>query len=237
MSQEDPHAAAALSPEPAGAPQPLSACWSQAGVYGNGTCPELQKFVHCRNCPVYSSAAIQLLDRALPENYRHEWTQHFAQDQRLPKSGSASLILFRIQTEWLALPTHSFQEVAEKRPLHSLPNRPGGIVVGLVNVRGELVTCISLGHLLRIEGTPSLETTRLEYRRLLIVPWANGKVAFPVDEVQGPNRFQPQELKSSSSMLALASARYAQAVLSWQDRTVGLLDPNLLFGNLKGYLA
>ena len=34
----------------------VSDCWNKIGVNGDGTCRELVKFIHCRNCPVYSSA-------------------------------------------------------------------------------------------------------------------------------------------------------------------------------------
>jgi chemotaxis-related protein WspD len=237
MSQEDRLATAALTAALPDTELQVSACWSNSGVYGDGSCPELQKFVHCRNCPVYSAAAVRLLDRPLPDNYRQEWTEHFAEQKQPPEAGNASVILFRIQTEWLALPTHSFQEVAEKRPLHSLPNRRGGIVLGLANVRGELVTCVSLGHLLPIEAMAPLHSVRADYRHLLIVQWEAAKLAFPVDEVHGPNRFHPQDFKSLPSTLTRANPHCAQAVFSWQNRAVGLLDPELLLSSLSRCLA
>jgi len=215
----------------------ITACWSDCGVYGDGSCLELQKFIHCRNCPVYSAAGVRLIDRALPFNYRQEWTQYFAEGKRLPEASNASAILFRLQNEWLALPTHSFQEIAEKRPIHSLPRQPKGIVLGLANVRGELVICISVGHLLQIEKIASLESVRTSYRRLLVVNWEKTKLAFPVDEVHGPHRFHPQELKSPPSTAARANPRYAQGVLHWQNRAVGLLDTDLLISSLNRCLA
>jgi chemotaxis-related protein WspD len=211
----------------------VKACWSDIGVHGDGSCPELQKFVHCRNCPVYSAAGLRLIDRSLPPGYRNEWTRHFAKEKRVPEAGNASAILFRIQSEWLALPTHSFQEIAEKRPIHSVPNRPGGIVLGLANVRGELVICLSLGHLLQIERMASLESVRVDYRRLLVVVWEASKLAFPVHEVHGPHRFHSQELKSTAPTVAHANPRYAQTVLDWENRAVGLLDAELLLSNLN----
>jgi chemotaxis-related protein WspD len=237
MTQDDllPSVAPSTTPTPREAE--LIACWSDSGVYGDGSCPELQHFVHCRNCPVYSSAAARLLDQPLPEYYRREWTQHFALEKRAPEAGSTSLILFRVQSQWLALPTRGFQEVAEKRALHSLPNRSAGILLGLANVRGELVTCVSLGHLLRLQEMPSLAAIRTEYRRLLVVHGEAGKLAFPVDEVRGPNRFHPQELKSPPATLARANPGLAQAVLSWQDQSVGLLDAELLLSSLSRCLA
>lgn len=215
----------------------VTACWSNLGVYGDGSCPELHKFVHCRNCPVYSAAGIRLIDRPLPPNYRHEWTQHFAQEKPFLEAGNASAILFRIQSQWLALPTHSFQEVAEKRPIHSLPHRREGIVLGLANVRGELVICISVGHLLAIESMPSLRSLRENYRRLMVVNWEPSRLAFPVDEVHGPHRFHPQDLQSPPSTMARANPRYTQGVLHWQNRAVGLLDAEFLLSSLHHSLA
>jgi chemotaxis-related protein WspD len=215
----------------------VSGCWSNYGVYGDGSCVELHKFVHCRNCPVYSAAGVRLIDQPLPPNYRQEWTQHFAQEKRLPEAGNASAILFRIQNEWLALPTHSFQEVAEKRPIHSLPHRREGTVLGLANIRGELVICISVGHLLKIESMPSLHALRENYRRLLVVNCEPSRLAFPVDEVHGPHRFHPQELQPPPSTVVRANHRYAQGVLQWQNRTVGLLDVEVLLSSLHQSLA
>src|SRR5215471_7103653 len=97
---------------PENAIQNSEACWQSIGVYGSGQCRELQRFIHCRNCPVYSHSALQLLDRPLPTDYRTEWAAHFAKEQKLAPPTKTSAVLFRIDAEWLALPTYAFQEVA-----------------------------------------------------------------------------------------------------------------------------
>jgi chemotaxis-related protein WspD len=222
-----------LLAKPADSELAVQACWNDIGVYGDGSCPELQKFVHCRNCPVYSAAGLRLIDRCLPAGYRSEWSRHFATEKRVSETGNASAILFRIQEEWLALPTNHFQEVAEKRPIHSVPNRPGAIVLGLANVRGELAICISLGHLLQIQPIVPLETVRLDYQRLLVVVWETSKLAFPVQEVHGPHRFHYDELKNAPGAKAPINPRYTQAVLDWENRAVSLLDPALLLSDLN----
>ena len=43
----------------------VNACWDRIGVQGDASCPELKQHVHCRNCPVYSAGAMQLLDREM----------------------------------------------------------------------------------------------------------------------------------------------------------------------------
>ena len=38
-------------------------CWNRIGVFGDKSCPRLERHIHCRNCEVYGAAAIALLDR------------------------------------------------------------------------------------------------------------------------------------------------------------------------------
>ena len=60
-------------------------------------------------------------------------------------------MVFRIGAEWIGLPTDVFQEVAEECIVHTLPHRRGGVLAGLVNVRGELLLCVALEILLGME--------------------------------------------------------------------------------------
>ena len=212
-------------------------CWNEIGVQGNASCPELQSFVHCRNCPVYSNAAVKLLDRPLLPQYRREWTEHFARPKQLAAPAKTSALLFRINAEWLALPTQAFQEVAEHRLVHSLPHRRQGIVLGLVNIRGELLICVSLGHLLELEQLPPGEKLRRTYDRLLVTSWDGYRLVFPADEVRGIHRFQMPELKEPPATLAKSNLSYTQGLLYWQGRAVGFLDANRLFSALNRSLT
>ena len=47
-------------------PAIVNACWTTIGVRGDGSCPELKQYVHCRNCPVYSAGAMQVLESEAP---------------------------------------------------------------------------------------------------------------------------------------------------------------------------
>jgi chemotaxis-related protein WspD len=215
----------------------IRACWNEIGVRGNATCPELQQVIHCHNCPVYSKAGVQLLDRPLLPEYRRAWSEHFAQKRQLASPARQSALLFRINTEWLALPTPVFQEVAECRSVHSLPHRRQGIVLGLVNVRGELLICVSLGHLLGTARASLRETPRATYDRLLVAKWDGHRFVFPADEVRGLLRFQTTELQEPPATLAKSGLSYTQGILRWQGRTVGLLDADLLFSSLNRSLT
>jgi chemotaxis-related protein WspD len=220
---------------PGGAAPP--ACWNTAGVYGNGTCQELARFIHCRNCPVYSAAGVQLLNRALPADYRQESTKHFSTERKPRPTALVSAVLFRLGEEWLALPTRIFQEVAEHRYIHSLPHRRQGLVLGLANVRGELLICVSLAHLLNLDARTPTPILANRYDRLIVVHWEGSRFGFPVDEVRGPHRFHPDELKNAPATVAKSNPTFIEHILYWSERSAGLLDADAVFSALNGRLA
>jgi chemotaxis-related protein WspD len=185
---------------------------------------------------VYSHSALRLLDRPLPTDYRAEWAAHFAKEQRHSPRTKTSAVLFRIDAEWLALPTYAFQEVAERRRTHSLPHQRQGIVVGLVNIRGELLICVSLGRLLGLEKT-SRQTIRTTYDRLLVTNWEGSRLVFPVDEVHGTHKFEANEVHDPPATVAKSRPSYTHGIFLWHQRPVGLLDPSLLFSALNRSLT
>ncbi len=63
---------------------PIDDCWNRIGVRGDGSCPRLAGYIHCRNCPVHDAAAARVLDReqAIDINNERE-TQHVLTMQSL----------------------------------------------------------------------------------------------------------------------------------------------------------
>lgn len=131
-------------------------CWNQIGVQGDRTCPELETVIHCQNCSVYSQAGRSLLDRPAPEGYVAEWTALLGQPpQQTDYRTIVSVAIFRLGQEWLALPATVFNQVLEPAPVHSLPHRSDRILRGIVNVRGQILLCVSLHDLLGIAAAPN----------------------------------------------------------------------------------
>lgn len=239
----------AASPAAADFITPVHDCWNRIGVEGNATCRELAKYIHCRNCPVYSAAGLQLLDRPLPPDYRRERAEHYAQQKIIFRPARLSVVIFRIAGEWFALPTTAFQEVAEHRTMHTLPHRHRGLALGLVNVRGELLVCASAARLLGLDNSesgvrsPKSERGAVDsgsgtvFDRLLVAGWDGQRVVFPVDEVQGVQRFRKDEMKESPATIARSSLTYTEGVFAWDGRTIGLLDAEAFFTALNRNLA
>jgi chemotaxis-related protein WspD len=218
----------------------LHDCWNTIGVAGDQSCARLKEIVHCRNCPDYSAAGVRLLNRAPPSDYQREWTQHFAQPKKLLGTARVSVLLFRVGPEWLALPTHVFQEVAEHRLVHSLPHRsrrPGSTVLGLVNIRGQLILCVSVGRLLNLQQEIRTGSPCKLYPRLVVSNWNGHRLTFPVEEVHGIHRYHPHEVKQVPATLAPVGPTYTRGVLPWRDKSVGCLEEESFFAALNRSLA
>jgi chemotaxis-related protein WspD len=231
----EPAANSPLPGPPCGPAAELEACWTTKGVYGNGECPTLQQQVHCRNCPEYSRAGLQLLNRPLPPDYRRECTERFACGRQPAAPGKSSIVIFRLGREWLALPADVFQEVAERQRVHSLPHRLG-LVLGLVNIRGELLVCVSVARFLGVEDAAAPQSLPAR-DRLLVANWSGHRFVFPADEVHGVHRLFAPEIKPPPMTVARTSPACTRGVFLWRQRPVGLLDANLLFSALNRSLS
>jgi chemotaxis-related protein WspD len=227
------------SDQPSGTAGSVASCWNTIGVRGDRSCPELNVHVHCRNCPIYSSGAASLLDRPAPTELTVERTRHFAQPKAIDERDTRSAVVFRIGPEWFALPTPVVTEVAEPRVIHSVPHRRAGIVLGVANVRGELLVCVSLSRLLGLESTTEAlsPTHRTAHGRLLVVRSQGVRAVLPADEVCGVQRFHSRDLKEVPTTVRKADTSHSKAVISWQDHVVALLDERLLFHALNRSLG
>lgn len=138
-------------------------CWNKIGVTGDRSCPELLKHVHCRNCPVFTAAGHRLFERAPPAGLIAEWTRQLAEPEVVAERGTVSVLIFRVGDEWLAIDTDLLVEIAELRPIHTIPGRSNEMLVGLVSIRGELELCLSLGGLLgiKMQYPPSIVKTAI----------------------------------------------------------------------------
>jgi chemotaxis-related protein WspD len=203
-------------------------CWNRIGVRGDGSCAELARCGHCRNCPVFSDAASDLLAREISEDELYDGTSEVRPDGEEAELESA--LIFRIASEWLALATTAFDEVALARPIRSLPHRRGGVLLGVVNLGGELVPCLSLGTIMGLDqdAWPEAAGEEAHRRRLVVLRHAEGRLAFPADEVRTVHTYKASELRDVPTTLSRAGNNYADGVLAWSDRMVGRLDADLL---------
>jgi chemotaxis-related protein WspD len=214
-------------------------CWNRIGVRGDRSCPELQEHVHCRNCPVQRAVSTELLAHDVPDDYAAMWTEHVARPVEQADRDTASSVIFRVGAEWLALPSAAIQEISNLKPIHRVPHRTSGVVLGVVNVRGELLICVSLERVFGVEPEAARSTSdpAAPRKRLLVIRRKDLRAACPVDYVHGVHRYPPAALGPVPATVAKAGTRYSRALLAWRDQTVGVLDEEMLFSALKRGMA
>jgi chemotaxis-related protein WspD len=210
----------------------LDDCWNRIGVWSpeRASCPELQQVIHCRNCARYSSAGRSMLEHPMTADYREEWTERLASARQTRQIGSSALLLFRLGDEWLGLDCRHVQEVSEMRSIHSLPHRTSSLVKGIVNIRGELKLCVSIGSLLQLQK--SEEDYRVDHeihQRMIHILKDGQSFAFPVSEVHGIHHYPENAVKPAPATLSKARQSFTAGVLSWKQRHIGVLDHELLF--------
>ena len=195
------------------------------------------------------TAAAVMLDGTLPEDYVAEWTAHFAARREPPATGLVSLLVFRINADWFALPMSTLVEVMERRPVHSLPHLRSPSLKGVVNFRGQLLLCISLTQLLHLgQRTDHEKSSHTTFERLLVIGTPQGPLTIPVSEVAGSCRRHAGELQAPPATLSHDPGHFTRAVLTWKHQhraagdtragtvSVGMLDTTRLFDAIhKGF--
>ncbi|MGN8274972.1 chemotaxis protein CheW [Pseudomonas sp. SMV71] len=209
--------------------QVIDDCWNRIGVHGDKSCPLLAEHIHCRNCSVYSAAATRLLDRyALQQEDRQP--ARAAPDSEIV---TRSLLMFRLGEEWLGLTTRSLVEVAPLQPIHSLSHQRSRALLGVANVRGALVACLSLVELLDLEPGAAVQAGARIMPRMLIVAAKGGPVVVPVDEVDGIHAIDERILASASQ----SAGKYTRGVLPYKGRSLRWLDEEQLLAAVARSLS
>ena len=215
--------------------QPLDDCWNRIGVRGDKSCPRLPEHMHCRNCPVYAAAAVRLLDRYALQRDEADTLQAPA-----AMEATRSLLVFRLGEEWLALASRILVEVAPLAPVHALPHPRGRALLGVANVRGALLVCLSLIELLGLDGSGGPAAAAAGRRvapRMLVLAAAGGNLLAPVDEVDGIHPFDLGLLAAAELDNALDAAKCSRGVLQWRGRSLRLLDEEQLLHSMIRSLA
>lgn len=224
-------------------------CWNKIGITGDKSCPLLKEVIHCRNCSVYSSAGRTLFQREAPAGYLEEWTKLLAQPlteeviksnvsqkANRSKESATSVIIFRLKEEWFALPVDIIKEITQVFPIHTLPHRSNQILKGIVNIRGEIITCISLSNLLKLTKYKLNNKNNLfKISRMIVLEIQDNRWVFKVDEIDSVNRLAPNQIQNSPTALLKKSNTYTKKIIPWNNKKINYLDSDLLFYELLFY--
>ncbi len=211
-------------------------CWNQIGVWSKAAqrCSRLQQVIHCQNCSVYANYGRLLLDRDLPADYAEYWQDNYKQSKFEQEQGDQSAIVFRVGSEWLAMPLRLMDEITRMRKVHSIPHKRHQALRGLVNINGVLLVCVCLQQLLKIEDRPDEKPKpQLPGARMIVVRKDKNRYVVPVNETRNTIRYQQHELKDPPSTLSSSARVFIDGVLVRDGLSIGLVGSDVLFAELE----
>jgi chemotaxis-related protein WspD len=184
---------------------------------------------------VFIESGHALLDRKPPAGYLEKWAEALSAEKDTGIKDAVPVLVFRLGQEWMALGTDIFREVAEMGNIHKIPHCNDAVLMGLVNIRGELQLCFSLHVLLGIEtaeDSPPPSGKKIS-KRMLVAERDKSCWIFPVDEIYGIHRYDQNDLRNVPATISKAAATYTKGVFRLEEKNIGHLDDALLFGALN----
>jgi chemotaxis-related protein WspD len=214
-------------------------CWRVIGVQGDHSCPELVQAIHCRNCPVFVSAALSMFDRPSTACDADQEADAPGRDDSpavLRKADEERLFVFALGSTWCAVECGIVDEVAVDGPIRRLAHRCSGLLEGLVNVRGELLLSVAMDRLLGFNNAaPSPGLLRLgpgQCARRVIIGEAQERWSFRATRVLGIHYVARSALEAVPLALPSPLDRLLRGVLRMDDGagTKSLVSVNVLAG-------
>ncbi|WP_455205031.1 chemotaxis protein CheW [Kaarinaea lacus] len=220
----------------------LKDCWNKIGVWSKAapSCEKLNEVVHCRNCDVYTQAGRLAFEKPLPKNYIQFWTQYYARENSLQADSRLSVVIFRLQQQWYAVPTRHVDVIEPRSFVHRIPNYDNQFVLGVANIKGKLQLCFSLKRLLNIATSDLGEGGSTQvgvYRRFVVLSQESFIYVFPVDEIGSVTRINSDELKPQSDYTVNNTSSLLMGSVTTEQKKVVLINTDILFTKIENAMA
>lgn len=213
-------------------------CWHALGVWSNvdEKCERLSEYIHCRNCPVFSDEGKRVFNRAAPVGYLKDWRKALATKKSEDKADSKSILIFRVNNEWFALPADCLHEITEKRTIHRIPRNINNDISGVVNVGGEVRICYSLESILGVKRlSDEIVEEGVVATGRFIVAFLDGQYyVFYVEQISGLSWYRDKELLSVPATIGHENEDMLLGVISHNKNKVAVLDTEKFQRNLEG---
>ncbi|MBN9419124.1 hypothetical protein ABS71_21585 [bacterium SCN 62-11] len=163
--------------------------------------------------------AQQLLERRPDSEYLESWRRSLATPPPEPVPTRAFLE-FQLSDQSFAIGAEYARQVLEPMSLRAIPNRPAGLLQGLVNFQGRLQLCVSLAQLLGVAG-PEVASQHL------VLDFEGELYVAGVRQVLGIRRVPVEEIQPAPQ-----AAAHLEGIWQPQGRLVRLLDGPALGASL-----
>ncbi|RZA25340.1 MAG: purine-binding chemotaxis protein CheW [Proteobacteria bacterium] len=142
------------------------------------------------------------------------------------RNQSVQYSLFKISGRTFAVEVNRVQEVVRHMPLTLLPLAPE-CVEGMINLRGQIATAISLPKLLKLSGLDTSEQLNV------ICKSDDCLLSFLVDEIGDVEEYSQSDLEATPLTLDLSIRRFMKGVIKNEKLLVSVLDVDLIIQHLN----
>jgi purine-binding chemotaxis protein CheW len=133
---------------------------------------------------------------------------------------------FNIAGRTFAVDVGRVQEVVRPMQLTSLPLAPD-CIVGMINLRGQIATAISLPKLLKLNGLDKSEQLNVVCKSDACL------LSFLVDEIGDVQEYSAADLEPTPSTIDLSIRRFMKGVIKNDKNLVSILDVDLIIQHLN----
>ncbi|MHB1324122.1 MAG: chemotaxis protein CheW [Coriobacteriia bacterium] len=133
-----------------------------------------------------------------------------------------SLLLFRLGEEWYAFPIEGVREIYNDYVITRIPRVPDHIL-GVVNVRGEIVSVTDLGTMMRVPSRTQRGPDE-ELPSAIIVANDRCVTAIVIDEIGDIVEVPRESVEPSLSTLDKTQADYVAGSVYIEGRLIGIVN-------------
>jgi chemotaxis-related protein WspD len=184
---------------------------------------------------VFSNEGKRVLDRVAPVGYLKEWRKTLAAKKINNKVDNKSVLVFRVNDEWFALPSGCLHEITEKRTIHRIPRNNNSDICGVVNIGGEVRVCYSFESILGVNNpsTEIQENNVISTSRFIVVVLEGHYYVFCVEQIFGLSWYDKSEIYPVPTTLVHEGAKMLSGVINHDKNKVAVLDVEKFQHNLE----
>lgn len=207
-------------------------CWRTVGVWSHAEekCAELQQYIHCRNCPVFSKIGHSVFEKSAPSGYLSQWRKEISAQVEDDHTRPNSVLVFRVGNEWFALKAGVLSEIANEREIHRIPQNLNSFISGIVNINGEIKICYSLSELLGLKEYKINSESQSNHspKRLVVIEFGEMQYVFLVDEVKGLHWYNDADVLPVPSILSVDNSLLLLGSIDQFNHQIAILNTNNL---------
>lgn len=138
------------------------------------------------------------------------------------KKQSELLATFQLGHSYYGIETDRIQEFVLLGDYTLVPHAPD-YVLGIINLRGKIVTVINLACKLGLGQSDMGEKSRI-----IILPWKNEFVGLLVDRLTDVIDLEMQRIETTPSHISVSQEPWYQGIYQHQDRLITILNTELV---------